>query len=183
MTSTPRIHPAAVCLLALPALLLSACSGTAPSASGPAASAAPQPATGAAQPSVASAVPTGDDLCAVVDVKQAAAALATDPPIATQAAGTFLDGEPECGFASSDRTSVIVNVTLFDAKRDPFSMGSGVTTKKALTPVSGLGDQAGVNDTEANVAVRGHVLSVEAFSGTVSRDQLTALARAFAAKL
>jgi hypothetical protein len=56
------------------------------------------------------------------------------PAVTEQESGTFVDGEPECGYASEDH-SVIANVTIFDPKTTKFDLKHGAVSDAALCRV------------------------------------------------
>lgn len=192
MNSTPSRGATVVATLAAASVLLvTGCSASVNgSASGTStnASQAASPADGssAAPPSAAAASGplTGDSLCALVSPAQAQEALAVSPGVTDQAPGTFLDGEPECGFASDDKKTVIVNVIVFDAAKNPFKPGKFEMADGAPSATTVDGHQAVANDTEVDIANGRTVLSIENFgSANASSDGLIALAKLFLDKV
>jgi hypothetical protein len=146
-------------------------SSPSPAVASPAASA---PASKAA---VASGSLTPDQLCALVPVKEADAAMHTSPAITEQESASFVHGEPECGYASADQ-SVIVNVTIFDPAKTRFDLTHAVVSAATLSPVTGLGKSAAYGSPELDVRYGQHGLVIESFGPTeVSKDQLVSLAK------
>lgn len=177
----------ATSLAAASVLLLAGCSAS-PGASGTTAGVAHTDGASPVSPSAAaSAAPggplTGDGLCALVSVAQAQAALAVSPSVTDQESGTFVDDEPECGYASGDQ-SVIVNVIVFDAAKKPFDSGKFEMAAGTPRAVTVAGHPAGVNDVEVDVSDGDKVLAVENFgSANAGSDGLVALAGLFLAKI
>jgi uncharacterized protein YceK len=129
------------------------------------------------KPAAAAGTITGDQLCALVSVKDADAAMRTSPAVTQQQSGTFVDGEPECGYASDDE-SVIANVTIFDPKTTKFDMSHGAVSDAALKPVAGLGKSAAVGGPELDVLYGSRGLVVESFGPTdLTQAQLLALGK------
>jgi hypothetical protein len=178
-----RTLPFAAFTVAALAVALAGCSSGGATASGPATTSSAGT-TGAAAPAaptathVAATGPiTPDRLCALVPVKEAAAALNTTPAITQQQSGSFVHGEPECAYGSADR-SVVVNVTIFDPAQTKFTMTHGVMSDAALSPVSGLGKSAAYGGPEVDVLYGTKGLVVESFGDTAAnRDQILALAK------
>lgn len=188
-TAPSRVITVAATLASASVLLLVGCSAGAP-ASGTttnASQAAPSAdASSAAPPSAAAASGplTGEGLCALVSPAQAQEALAASPSVTVQEPGTFVNGEPECGFASDDKQTVIVNVTVFDAAKNPFNPGKFEMADGAPSAVTVDGHQAAVSGTEIDIADGDKVLTVENFgSASSSSDGLTALGKLFLARL
>lgn len=128
------------------------------------------------KPAAASGL-TGDQLCALVSVKDADAAMGTSPAVTQQQSGTFVDGEPECGYASDDE-SIIANVTIFDPKTTKFDLKHGAVSDAALKPVSGLGKSAAVGGPELDVLYGSRGLVIESFGPTdLTQAQLLALGK------
>jgi hypothetical protein len=175
--------------LAASVILLAGCSAS-PGASGTTTNAS-QTASSAdgssAAPSSAAAASgtlTGDGLCALVSTAQAQEALAVSPGVTDQQSGTFVNGEPECGFASDDNRTVIVNVVVFDGAKNPFNSGKFEMADGTPSAVTVAGHQAAVSGTELDVADGDKVLTIENFgSANASSDGLIALATLFLAKL
>ncbi|HEY0935263.1 MAG TPA: hypothetical protein VGD91_16160 [Trebonia sp.] len=129
------------------------------------------------EPAAAAGSVTGDQLCALVSVKDADGALRTSPPVTEQEPGTFVDGEPECGYASDDH-SVIANVTIFDPRTTKFDLKHGAVSDAALKPVSGLGKSAAAGGPELDVLYGSRGLVVESFGTTdLTQAQLVALGK------
>jgi hypothetical protein len=129
------------------------------------------------KPAAAAGSITGDQLCALVTVKDADSAMRTSPAVTEQESGTFVDGEPECGYASDDH-SVIANVTIFDPKTTKFDLKHGAVSDAALKPVSGLGSSAAVGGPELDVLYGSRGLVVESFGPTdLTQAQLLALGK------
>ncbi|HEY0814917.1 MAG TPA: hypothetical protein VGE11_16720 [Pseudonocardia sp.] len=127
---------------------------------------------------------TGDGLCALVSPAQAQEALAVSPSVSDQEPGTFVNGEPECGFASDDNRTVIVNVVVFDGAKNPFNSGKFEMADGAPSAVTVAGHQAAVSSTELDIADGDKVLTIENFgSANASSDGLIALGKLFLAKL
>jgi len=120
------------------------------------------------------------DICTWVSAAAAQAALRLQPALTQQAAGTFVDGEPECGFTTDDQ-SIIINVTVFDASTKPFDPAKPIMGDDAFHPISGVGDRAAIGDFELDAAVGSKVLVVENFTddSAVAPAQLIALAKLF----
>jgi hypothetical protein len=132
----------------------------------------------------ASGTLTGDGLCALVSPAQAQEALAVSPGVTDQQSGTFVNGEPECGFASDDNRTVIVNVVVFDGAKNPFNSGKFEMADGTPSAVTVAGHQAAVSGTELDIADGDKVLTIENFgSANASSDGLIALATLFLAKL
>jgi hypothetical protein len=149
-------------------------SAAAPASSTPSASAA-APASSAPAADAASITP--ERLCALVPVKEAAAAARTSPAITEQESGSFVHHEPECGYASADQ-KLIINVTIFNPAQTKVDLTHGVMSDAALTPVSGLGKSAAAGGPEVDVLFGDRALVVESFGSTAaSLDQLQALAK------
>ncbi|CAN5128846.1 hypothetical protein BH11ACT3_BH11ACT3_07590 [soil metagenome] len=181
MTFTPRPFLPALALLICTLPVLAGCSpaeaGSPATTAPPSTQASTDPSSGAAGPAA-----TGEELCALVSVDEANAAMNPQPAFTEQAPGTFVDGEPECGFTTDDR-SIIVNVTIFDTSTNDFDMQNGVVGD-SLTPTSGIGDAAGVGTFEVDVVVGTQGLVVENFTdGNVTSDQLVALAKLFVSRI
>ncbi len=129
------------------------------------------------KPAAASGTVTGDQLCALVSVADADSAMRTSPPVTDQESGTFVDGEPECGYASGDR-SVIANVTIFDPKTTKVDLKHAVVSDATLTPISGLGKAAAGGGGEVDVLYGSKALVIESFGSTdLTQAQLVALAK------
>jgi hypothetical protein len=187
MHSLPRVLFAVTVLAAA----VAGCSSGQSTASGPASTGTTATSAPAAAPSSAKASApaadaasiTGDELCALVPVKEAAAATHTSPAITEQQSGTFVNGEPECGYASADQ-KLIINVTIFDPSKTKVDLTHGVVSAATLTPVSGLGKSAAYGSPELDVLFGSRALVVESFGDTpASQDELTALAKAELARL
>jgi hypothetical protein len=136
-------------------------------------------ASGAA--SSTSADPT--QACTLVSLAQAQSAIRSTPAITQQQAGTFVDGEPECGYASDDGQTIVVNVTIWpDASK--FDLQHAVVSNNVLAPVSGVGDKAAAGPIELDAIVGSRGVSVESFGTTdVTGDQLVAMAKLVVAGL
>ena len=145
---------------------------------GTSAGSAPAKPTSASAPAAAAAASiTPERLCALVPVKDAAAAARTSPAITQQQSGSFVHNEPECGYASADQ-KLIINVTIFDPAKTKVDLTHGVMSDAALTPVSGLGKSAAAGGPEVDVLFSNRALVVESFGSTAARlDQLQALAK------
>ncbi len=122
-----------------------------------------------------------DGICRFVSVDAANAALHLQPTLTEQEAGTFVNGEPECGFTTDDHQTII-NVTVFDASTDPFNPDHAIVSGDTLHAISGIGDCAAVGPIEVDAAIGSKVLVVENVgeNSNVSSDQLVALAKVFA---
>lgn len=188
-TIPSRAITVAATLAAASVILLAGCSGSpGASASGTTTNASQTASSAdgssAAPSSAASGTLTGDGLCALVSPAQAQEALAVSPGVTDQQSGTFVDGEPECGFASDDNRTVIVNVVVFDGAKNPFNSGKFEMADGTPSAVTVAGHQAAVSGTELDVADGDKVLTIENFgSANASSDGLTALATLFLAKL
>jgi hypothetical protein len=160
-------------LVLLGAVALAGCSTGAPSAAG-----------GGATSSGSAAAP-GDPTkaCTLVSVAQAQGAIRSTPPITQQQAGSFVHGEPECGYASDDGQTIVVNVTIWpDASG--FDLQHAVVSDDDLTPVGGVGDRAAAGPIELDAVVGSRGISVESFGSTdVTGDQLVAMAKLVVAGL
>jgi hypothetical protein len=185
MRPAPLAVFSAACSAAAIATVLAGCSGSGGSAaSGGGSSGGAAPASKAAPTKSASAAPVADAasitperLCALVPVKDAAAAAQTSPAITQQQSGSFVHHEPECGYASADQ-KLIINVTIFNPAQTKVDLAHGVMSDAALTPVSGLGQKAAYGGPEVDVLFGSRALVVESFGSTAaSKDQLVALAK------
>jgi hypothetical protein len=185
MTSITRTSPLVpLVLLAVVGSALAGCSaggtasadatGSKPASSGSASSSASAPATSATSASDAA------DICTWVSVSAAQSALHLSPALTDQESGTFVDGEPECGFTTDDH-SVIINVTVFDAATNPFNPDTPIMGADTFHTISGVGDRAAVGSFELDAAVGTKVLVVENFTddSAVAPDQLVAMAKLF----
>jgi hypothetical protein len=202
-----RTAPSALFAVAVLAAALTGCSSVSSSSSsastsspGPAApsvSAASSAAASAAQsivaaesavaagskPAAAAGSITGDQLCALVSVKDADSAMQTSPAVTDQESGTFVDGEPECGYASDDHT-IIANVTIFDPKTTKVDLKHGAVSDAALKPVPGLGKPAAAGGPEVDVLYGDRALVIESFGSTdLTQAQMVALAKLELARL
>jgi hypothetical protein len=165
-----------VALLAAAAALAGCSSGTSSPRPASASSAGPAAPSVSAAASAAGTI-TGDQLCALVSVKYADSAMRTSPAVTQQQSGTFVDGEPECGYASDDE-SIIANVTIFDPKTTKFDMLHGAVSDATLKPVAGLGKSAAVGGPELDVLYGSRGLVVESFGPTdLTQAQLLALGK------
>ncbi|HEY2239160.1 MAG TPA: hypothetical protein VGI21_10245 [Streptosporangiaceae bacterium] len=185
-----RTAPFALVPLAVIAAALAGCGGGSGTSSGSGSSSGGSTASGPASPaSAAAAAPassapaadaasiTPERLCALVPVKEAAAAARTSPAITEQESGSFVHHEPECGYASADQ-KLIINVTIFNPAQTKVDLTHGVMSDAALTPVSGLGKSAADGGPEVDVLFGDRALVVESFGSTAaSLDQLQALAK------
>ncbi len=134
-------------------------------------------AAGGSKPAAAAGTLTGDQLCALVSVKDADSALHSAPPVTDQESGTFVDGEPECGYASDDH-SIIANVTIFDPKTTKVDLKHGAVSDATLKPVPGLGKGAAVGGPELDVLYGSKALVIESFGSTdLTQAQLLALGK------
>jgi hypothetical protein len=185
MRTAPLALFSAAFSITVTAAALAGCGGSGPSnASGPASPGPAGTTTGSAQtaapttaPAAAAASITPERLCALVPVKDAAAAARTSPAITQQQSGSFVHHEPECGYASADQ-KLIINVTIFDPAQTKVDLAHGVMSDAALTPVSGLGKSAAAGGPEVDVLFSNRALVVESFGSTAaSRDQLLSLAK------
>jgi hypothetical protein len=132
---------------------------------------------GGSKPAAAAGSITGDQLCALVSVKDADGAMRTSPAVTEQQSGTFVDGEPECGYASDDQ-SIIANVTIFDPKTTKVDLKHAAVSDAALQPVSGLGASAAAGGPEVDVLYGTRALVIESFGGKdLSQAELVALAK------
>ena len=183
MRSLPPVF-LGVALLATAAV--AGCGSGGSTASGPASTGSAGSATASAPatpaptsaPAAAADSITPDRLCALVPVKDAQAAARTSPAITEQQSGTFVHGEPECGYASADQ-SLIINVTIFDPAQTKVDLTHGVMSAATLAPVSGLGKSAAYGYPEVDVLFGNRALVVESFgSAHASQQQLVSLARA-----
>lgn len=191
MTSSRRIPLRAFPLvaIAIPLALLAGCASTSSNTGGGApASAGSESSKVAAASSKASAEAagtggsTGTGLCALVSLDQAKAAVQV-PTLTRQVTDTGLDGEPVCGYTSADGATYGLRVDEEDLAKEPFTM-AGNFDGAALTAVDGLGEKAGVNKDELDVAVHGKLLVVMTFgSKDVGQNGLVALGKLFVAKL
>lgn len=190
-TDPSRALAVAVTLAATSVLLLAGCSaspGAGTTTNAPPTTSSVDGSSAAPSAVATSAGPsgplTGDGLCALVSPAQAQEALAVSPRVTGQQPGTFVNGQPECGFASDDDQTVIVNVILYDAAKNPFNPGKFEMADGAPSATTVAGHQAAVSGTEVDVADGDRVLAVENFGSTdASRDGLIALATLFLAKL
>ncbi len=180
-----RSMPPVLFAVAVLTAAVAGCSSGQSTASGPASTgttASPAPAVApssakASAPAADAASITGEKLCALVPVKDAAAVTHTSPVITKQEPGTFVHGEPECGYASADQ-KLIINVTIFDPSKTKVDLSHGVVSAATLTPVSGLGKSAAYGSPELDVLFGSRALVVESFGSVPARqDQLTALAK------
>jgi hypothetical protein len=182
------LRPIALVPLAVIAAALAGCGGGSGTSSGSGSSSGGSTASGPASPASAAApassAPAADAasitperLCALVPVKEAAAAARTSPAITEQESGSFVHHEPECGYASADQ-KLIINVTIFNPAQTKVDLTHGVMSDAALTPVSGLGKSAAAGGPEVDVLFGDRALVVESFGSTAaSLDQLQALAK------
>ncbi|MDP9027760.1 MAG: hypothetical protein M3N46_09430 [Actinomycetota bacterium] len=174
MTTRPRISTLVpVALLALVGSALAGCSATGSTHTGPSRSSSAVVGT----PPAASSSNV-DGICRYVSVDSANAA--THLAFTEQQSGTFVNGEPECGFTNADH-SIILNVTVFDLATTPFDLKQAAVGQDALFPVSAVGDRAGVGSVELDAIVGQKGLVVENVSdaGSVTPAQLVALAQLF----
>jgi hypothetical protein len=138
---------------------------------------------GGSKPAAAAGSITGDQLCALVSVKDADSAMQTSPAVTDQESGTFVDGEPECGYASDDHT-IIANVTIFDPKTTKVDLKHGAVSDAALKPVPGLGKPAAAGGPEVDVLYGNRALVIESFGSTdLTQAQMVALAKLELARL
>jgi hypothetical protein len=182
----PVLFAAAVLAAAVTGCSSGPSTASGPASTGTAATSAPAAAPSSAKasaPAADAASITGDKLCALVPVKDAVAAMHTSPAITQQESGTFVHGEPECGYASADQ-KLIINVTIFDPSKTKVDLTHGVASAATLKPVSGLGKSAAYGSPELDVLFGSRALVVESFGSiNASQDQLTALAKAELSRL
>jgi hypothetical protein len=165
--------PVLSALLLAGTVALAGCSMSAPTASAVPAGTA----SAAAQPGDATKA------CTLVSVAQAQGAIRSTPAITQQQPGSFVHGEPECGYASDDGQTIVVNVTIWP-DTSGFDLQHAVVSDNALTPVSGVGDKAAAGPIELDAIVGSRGISVESFGTTdVTGDQLVAMAKLVVAGL
>ena len=186
-----RAVTVAATLASASVLLLAGCSASPSAPAAPTTNAAPaaSSADGSSAPPASAAAAasgplTGDGLCALVSPAQAQGPLAVSPNVTHQQSGTFVDGEPECGFASDDDQTVIVNVVVFSSAKKPFNPAKFEMADGAPSAVTVAGHQAAVSGTELDVADGDKVLTVENFGAkNAGSDGLIALAELFLPEL
>jgi len=179
MPKTPSLIVTAL----LAGLLLTACSSSSPTTG--AASGTPSGPSSSSADSPAADSPAADptDPCSLVSVDKANAVASPDPVFTQTEKGALPDGEPECGYASADSATVILNVTLF-ADPSGFDLSKGVVSDAALSSVSGVGDRAAFGGPELDIVAGSRGIVIESFGSTdLSKDQLVAMGKAVVAAL